>query len=734
MAPLEAGDPERVGRYRIVGRLGRGGMGQVYLGRSPGGRAVAVKVVRAELAEDPDFRRRFVREVEAARRVTGFFTAAVVDADPEGMPPWLATEYVPGMSLDAAVAAYGAWQESSVLALGAALAEALEAVHGADVVHRDLKPSNVLLAADGPRLIDFGISLASEATKLTLTGAIVGTPGFMSPEQLAGDTVGAASDVFALGAVLAYAATGSGPFGGGSAQALNYRVVHEEPDLTGLPPELADVVARCLAKDPGQRPTAPHLVTELGRASQAGQAGQADGLSTEADWLPEPVTAEITRKQHEPLSAPTGQTTAEVVPPTIGATVSVLGPPAAEPPQPESTPGGKGRVFTRGRVMAGLAVTAVLAAIVTATLLPGSKSGDKQTEKPQQTEKPHAPALRQLWSSGQGTDLPPVVKDGTVYVGDRDRGVYALDADTGDQLWENDQTTDIVSSATVSDGVVSFSTGGFPNADTSRVYALDADTGRRLWKFKPNDLVTSAPVMAGGTAYFYSNSLATRSSTLYALDAETGEKRWSRVLSLGAALAFDDGVVYYGGHTVRGSYLHALDADTGKELWKVHISADILPDPLTSLTVAHGVIHAVGEDGILSARDADNGDLLWKYRTGLSDFSDSKPPVVADGVVYISGNSETDSGYGQVFAVNAKDGKMLWKYQMPRVSSPPTVTAGTVYVSTEAGALYLLDAESGDSLGQARLANDHEPEVTVADGVAYFDGGDGRLRAAKITR
>ncbi|MGO4750515.1 PQQ-binding-like beta-propeller repeat protein, partial [Streptomyces sp. 2MCAF27] len=480
---------------------------------------------------------------------------------------------------------------------------------------------------------------------------------------------------------------------------------------------------------------------ELGRASQAGQAGQADGLSVEADWLPEPVTAEITRKRNEPLSAPlsapTGQTTAEVVPPTVRVTVSVPGPSAAEPTQPESTPGGKRRVFTRGRVVVGLAVAAVLAVIVTVTLLPGGNSGDKQTGKQteKQTEKPRAPVLRQLWSSGQGTDLSPVVKDGTVYAGDRDRGMYALDADTGDQLWENDQTTDILSSATVTEGVVSFSSGGFPNADTSRVYALDADTGRRLWKFKPDDLVSSAPVMAGGTAYFYSNSLATRSSTLYALDAETGEKRWSRVISLGTALAFDDGVLYYGAHTVRGSYLHALDADTGKQLWKVHISADILPDPLTSLTVAHGVVHVVGEDGILSARDADNGDLLWKYRTGLSDFSDSKPPVVADGVVYISGNSdETDSGYGQVFAVNAKDGKMLWKYRMPQVSSPPTVTAGTVYVSTEAGALYLLDADSGDSLGQARLANDHEPKVTVADGVAYFDGGDGRLRAARITR
>nr|WP_262403598.1 serine/threonine-protein kinase [Actinomadura sp. CNU-125] len=292
--PLEAGDPRRVGRYRIVGRLGRGGMGRVFLGRSPGGRAVAVKVVHAELAEDAGFRRRFVQEVDAARRVTGAFTAAVVDADPGGDPPWLATEYVPGMSLDAAVAAHGAWPERSVLALGAALAEALGAVHGAGVVHRDLKPSNVLLAPDGPRLIDFGISLAAEGTRLTVTGASVGTPGFMSPEQLRGRTVGPASDVFALGAVLAHAATGDGPFGRGSAHGLNYRVVHEEPDLSGVPSGLADVVARCLAKDPDDRPAVPDLVAELGGAVP-------DGVPrAESGWLPEPVTAVLTREYTAP--------------------------------------------------------------------------------------------------------------------------------------------------------------------------------------------------------------------------------------------------------------------------------------------------------------------------------------------------------------------------------------------------------------------------------------------------
>jgi hypothetical protein len=263
---LEAGDPAWLGRYRIVARLGRGGMGRVYLGRSPSGRAVAVKVVRPELAEDPGFRRRFVREVEAARRVTGFFTAAVVDAAPQDTPPWLATAYVPAISLDEAVVTYGTWPKQSVLALGTALAEALEAIHRADVVHRDLKPSNVLLAADGPRVIDFGISVAAEATALTQTGVAIGTPGFISPEQLVGRNVGPAGDVFALGGVLAYTATGSGPFGSGSAHAVNYRVVHEEPDLTGLPPALG-IVARCLAKDPERRPTVGELVETLARAS-----------------------------------------------------------------------------------------------------------------------------------------------------------------------------------------------------------------------------------------------------------------------------------------------------------------------------------------------------------------------------------------------------------------------------------------------------------------------------------
>ncbi|MFJ5532947.1 protein kinase [Streptomyces sp. NPDC093261] len=287
---LGVGDPDRVGPYRLVGRLGAGGMGRVYLARSKGGRAVAVKVVRPELAEDREFRQRFAREVAAARRVNGVFTAGVVDADPEADPPWLATAYVPGISLDTAVARHGAWEAGPVTTLAAGLAEALEAIHAAGLVHRDLKPSNVLLAADGPRVIDFGISTATEASAITRTGVVIGTPGFMSPEQLTGEPVGPASDVFALGAVLAFTASGSGPFGTGSAQGLMYRIVHGDPDLDAVPETIRGLVARCLAKRPEARPPVGALLAEL---TDAAGAARTTLLFTNASWLPPTVASTV---------------------------------------------------------------------------------------------------------------------------------------------------------------------------------------------------------------------------------------------------------------------------------------------------------------------------------------------------------------------------------------------------------------------------------------------------------
>ncbi|MGW2088924.1 serine/threonine-protein kinase [Streptomyces sp. NPDC001880] len=254
-----AGLPERIGGYAVERELGAGGMGTVYLARSRGGRAVAVKVARPELAADPHFRERFRAEVAAARSVGGFHTAPVVDADPAAEAPWLATAYVPGPTLAALLTAEGPMDEVRLRKLGAALAEALAAIHGCGLVHRDLKPGNIIMAPDGPRVLDFGIARALESTRLTTTGTAFGTPGFLAPEQAQGLEVSGAADVFALGAVLVAAAGGSA-FGAGTPMGLMYRSVHEPPDLTAVPEGLRPVLASCLTKEPHQRPTPEGLL------------------------------------------------------------------------------------------------------------------------------------------------------------------------------------------------------------------------------------------------------------------------------------------------------------------------------------------------------------------------------------------------------------------------------------------------------------------------------------------
>ncbi|MFC8826629.1 serine/threonine-protein kinase [Streptomyces sp. NPDC057137] len=258
--PLQATDPSVVAGYRLAARLGAGGMGRVYLSHTQGGRPVAIKVVRPELADDPDFRRRFGREIRAARRVRGAYTAELIDADADGVPPWLATLYVPGPSLAEAVARRGPLSVTAVLWLMAGMAEALQAIHAEGIVHRDLKPSNVLLAADGPRVIDFGIALAADGTSYTATGQTVGTPAYMAPEQASGVEVTAATDVFALAQTAAFAALGRPLYGDGSGVQVLYRIVHSGPDLSLLPEPLRPLFARCLAADPAERATPAEVV------------------------------------------------------------------------------------------------------------------------------------------------------------------------------------------------------------------------------------------------------------------------------------------------------------------------------------------------------------------------------------------------------------------------------------------------------------------------------------------
>lgn len=285
--PLGAGDPEALGPYRLLGILGAGGMGCVYLGQDRRGRTVAVKVVRQDLAGDNTFRARFRREVAAARRVAGPHTVPVYDADVDGPRPWLATGYVAGPSLTDAVETYGPLPESSLIALAAGLARALIDVHATGMVHRDLKPSNVLMAQDGPRVIDFGIARKNEdETALTTTGKIIGSPGYMSPEQIAGGVAGQPGDVFALGGVLVYAATGVAPFGTGDTISMLWRVMQEDPQLEGVPASLRGLVAACLAKDPADRPTPAQLAQRLAGLNPPGPDR----------WLPAPIMAEIARR------------------------------------------------------------------------------------------------------------------------------------------------------------------------------------------------------------------------------------------------------------------------------------------------------------------------------------------------------------------------------------------------------------------------------------------------------
>ncbi|MER7731419.1 serine/threonine-protein kinase [Streptomyces erythrochromogenes] len=351
LQPLRADDPAVVGGYRLAAVLGAGGMGKVYLSHTPGGRPIALKVIRPEFGEDPEFRRRFRQEVRAAERVQGLYTAPVIDSDTEGPLPWLATAYVPGPSLAHAVARHGALPVRSVLLLTVGVAEALHVIHGAGIVHRDLKPANVLLASDGPRVIDFGIARAADTTALTSTGVSVGTPAFMAPEQASAGTVTPATDVFALGQIAAFAAIGASVFGDGPSHAVLYRIVHEDPDLSALPEELRPVVTRCLSRDPADRPTLAEVIERCNAASEA-------PLRQGEDWLPQAVAGSLTERLRlpapasAPAPAPAPPTPTEVPPrpPVPGAPAVPAAPGyppagvAAAPTQTAPAPGASGAV------------------------------------------------------------------------------------------------------------------------------------------------------------------------------------------------------------------------------------------------------------------------------------------------------------------------------------------------------------------------------------------------------
>ncbi|MFF3390015.1 PQQ-binding-like beta-propeller repeat protein [Streptomyces sp. NPDC002669] len=717
--PLTAGDPVKVGRYRLLARLGQGGMGRVYLGRSPAGRAVAVKVVRQALLWDEGFRRRFAREVEAARRVTGFCTAAVVDADPSGNPAWLATEYVPGLSLQEAVARHGVWPEQAVRGLGAALAEALAAVHAAGLVHRDLKPSNVLLAPDGPRVIDFGISLAADDTALTETGTVIGTPGFIPPEQLRHEGVGPAGDVFALGAVLAYAAAGVGPFGGGASQAVNYRVVHQSPDLRGLTPGLAAVVARCLAKDPGERPTVPWLLDELGRpepahgdrhphrAAPAPDRGEEDdgGLAT-AGWMPGPVVESATRMRAEVPTEPM---------PRPEDTVPEVPTDDSPEPLPGTPPPAR-----RRRLRTALATATALAVIVTGVVVWQVSADGGKDDSP-----PAAPAnVRELWSRSldEGQTMA-MTAERTVYLENKDRHeISALSVADGSDRWARrvkisdvSEESDYVKNTVGDDIEITAVSGGLLYYGSGQyLYALDADSGDPLWKHM-DDSFHPSPVVVGGAAYAHMNAF------FYVLDPRTGRELWRHSfngLTSDDASVTDDALLTYG-----KKKLIAVDTRTRKETWSYEADSEVE----TALVAAGGKVYFGTKDGALYAVDAASGDEVWRG-TFEGELWDGRlgggagGPEVTDGNVYF----END---GYVSAFDADTGRVLWrKKQKADEVTSLTAVDGTLLVHDSEGYLSALDAGNGRTRWREPVDVDDDADFGIVGNTVFVEL-DGRLTA-----
>ncbi|MCX4500953.1 WD40 repeat domain-containing serine/threonine protein kinase [Streptomyces anulatus] len=377
MDALRPDDPQWVGPYRLDGRLGEGGMGSVFLGTSPGGRKVAVKLIRRELSEAPQFRERFAREVDAARRVGGFHTAQVVDADPGAASPWLVTAYIPGPTLHEVVAESGPLDATAVLRLGAGLAEGLAAIHKCGLVHRDLKPGNVIIADDGPRVIDFGIARAVDASSLTATGTVIGTYSFMSPEQIRADRAGAASDVFSLGSVLAFAATGRGPFDAPTLIEIVQRILDEPPALDGIDDDaLRELLAACMAKAPEARPAVDELPGRFATGAAAAGAGNAGARPVAAG----PVDPRVPMSPAVvPAAVPSPQATH---PPTVVAAPSTpppgFGPASTTDSAGDSPP--PGRLSRRTLLFGGLGTAAAAAAVGVPILLRDNDKADGPSE------------------------------------------------------------------------------------------------------------------------------------------------------------------------------------------------------------------------------------------------------------------------------------------------------------------------------------------------------------------
>ncbi|MFB7572786.1 PQQ-binding-like beta-propeller repeat protein [Streptomyces sp. NPDC056165] len=684
-AGAEAELPEYAGQYRLESCLGSGGMGVVHLARSTSGLRLAVKVVHAQYAWDPEFRGRFRQEVAAARRVSGAFTAPVVDADPEAERPWMATLFIPGPTLSEHVKQSGPMPPAKLRRLMAGLAEALRDIHRVGVVHRDLKPSNVLLAEDGPKVIDFGISRPKDSELRTETGKLIGTPPFMAPEQFRRPReVGPAADIFALGSVLVHAATGRGPFDSDSPYIVAYQVVHDEPDLTGVPENLAPLVLRCLAKEPEDRPTPDELMREL-RSVAASYDTQT--------FIPEQRTSD----------------TPDAPPPRPGARQEKDAP---------GTPPRKRTALVAGAF--GLLMAGAFASIV----LPAEDDSSAPVSTSSQTR----PAQFDAWETKPVPAAPSAPQctygRGALYCAQYGV-VFALDPSGGAVLWRRSITGAGRLVPALSGGLVHVAA-----ADGRHLEALAPASGRTHARRK-------VPAQ-GGWAFVGDMLLLTRADgTVTGVDSASGDTRWSKRIpgySLPSVGTFTGDPLAYATSTSddgASTRINAVDPRTGAVRWEAELK---------------GMLSLVGaQDGFVFLLDLDrtNGDAkaVVRYSPGSGAVRRVALPVprlapqaeVRGGVVHLL------AAGGALEAVDMKAGKRLWLLETAVARGSVPVSDGRhVYVLAADGRLLAVDARTGRLVGQTRprlgagsdRVADNLAAPVLADGIIYAGAPDGTVFAA----
>ncbi|MBT3153684.1 PQQ-binding-like beta-propeller repeat protein [Streptomyces sp. CHD11] len=690
-AGAEAELPEYAGHYRLESCLGSGGMGVVHLARGTSGMRVAVKVVHARYAMDPEFRGRFRQEVAAARQVSGAFTAPVVDADPDGGRPWMATLYIPGPTLSEKVKRNGPMDPDQSRRLMAGLAEALRDIHRVGVVHRDLKPSNVLLAEDGPKVIDFGISRPRDSELRTETGKLIGTPPFMAPEQFRRPReVGPAADVFALGSLMVHATTGRGPFDSDSPYVVAYQVVHDEPDLTGVPESLAPLVLRCLAKEPEDRPTPDALMRELRSVSAA--------YDTQV-FVPAP------RKPVAPEEKDAPESRADA--------------PGERPAR---------RLGRRAVLMAGVLCLAVLGGLTAVQLYGGTEPARKTNAARS------APGGFGVWETvpAQESGGMPQCSYGPGGLLCAVPGtVFTLDPADGRTLWRRDVAGEARSEPPVVSGGLAH-----PSLDLigDRLEALDPVTGERVWQeaVPPYDGVQAVGDML----------LLTRSDgTVTGVDSASGEIRWShripgQAVPYFSSLAGESGSTgesgqpsaYATSRAGSGTRVTAVDPATGDVRWDAELEGSLTP-----VGAEDGSVYLLSEGGIHGDADA-----VVRYTPGTGAVHRVTLPVpVAQAESGVHGDTVYLMGAGgSLVAVDMAAGKQRWRLETGVARGSVPVSDGRhVYVTVPDGRLLGVDAREGKLLGQTRPRLGAEsdrvpaalPAPVVAGGHVYGGAPDGTV-------